>query len=385
MAVNPDFPLYRIVLTGGPCGGKTTALARLSSYLRERGFEVFTVPEAFTILCSNGLTMDYFASREGMDLIIQGTVLDLQEALEDGMEQILRARGKPAVILCDRGFMDGAAYMGMERFQSFLQGRNKDIADAREGRYNAVIHMVTAADGAPSFYSLENNVARSETPQEAIALDKKTQEAWMGHPRLLVLDNTTDFEGKMQRLIEAVAKLVGLPTNLSRAATKFKLLAIPDLSKFTVDYQIFEVEKIYLLAPATEQFNEPSSGSSHQYSFIRKRTIIGKDGNKVGGSVYGITLVKKTIDGQIMEMKRIITSREYASSMKQRDVTRHIIQQKRISFLYKHQSFSIHVSTEMSLSMLNPDVILLFMKFFVNLFSIQLIVFVFVDRFMKLP
>ncbi len=38
-------PFYKLVLTGGPCGGKTTALARLSSYLRERGFEVFTVPE----------------------------------------------------------------------------------------------------------------------------------------------------------------------------------------------------------------------------------------------------------------------------------------------------------------------------------------------------
>jgi predicted ATPase len=345
MASVQDIPLYRIVLTGGPCGGKTTALARLSSYLRERGFEVFTVPEAFTILCSNGLTMDYFASREGMDLIIQGTVLELQEALEDGMEKILRARGKPAVILCDRGFMDGAAYMGNEQFQTFLQSRKKDIADAREGRYNAVIHMVTAADGAPSFYSLENNVARSETPEEAIALDQKTQKAWMGHPRLLVLDNTTDFEGKMQRLIEAVAKLVGLPTNLSRAATKYKLRAVPDLTKFTVDYQIFEVEKIYLLAPVTHHSDVSSSGPSHQYSFIRKRTIIGKDGKRVGGWVYGITLVQKTSDGQIMEMKRIITSREYASSMKQRDVTRHIIQQKRISFLYMHQSFSIHVST----------------------------------------
>ena len=49
------------MFTGGPCGGKTTALARLSSYLRERGFEIFTVPEAYTILASNGFSLDYFA------------------------------------------------------------------------------------------------------------------------------------------------------------------------------------------------------------------------------------------------------------------------------------------------------------------------------------
>eukprot|EP00565_Helicotheca_tamesis_P002320 CAMPEP_0185739748 /NCGR_PEP_ID=MMETSP1171-20130828/36143_1 /TAXON_ID=374046 /ORGANISM="Helicotheca tamensis, Strain CCMP826" /LENGTH=124 /DNA_ID=CAMNT_0028411387 /DNA_START=7 /DNA_END=378 /DNA_ORIENTATION=- len=56
----PPSPLYKIVLTGGPCGGKTTALARLSSYLRERGFEVLTCPEAYTILASNGMSMSYY-------------------------------------------------------------------------------------------------------------------------------------------------------------------------------------------------------------------------------------------------------------------------------------------------------------------------------------
>jgi signal recognition particle GTPase len=58
-------PFFKFVLTGGPCGGKTTSLARLSSYLRERGFEVMTAPEAFTILAGNGFRMDYF-SVDGM-------------------------------------------------------------------------------------------------------------------------------------------------------------------------------------------------------------------------------------------------------------------------------------------------------------------------------
>lgn len=37
--------VLRFVLTGGPCAGKTTALARLSSFLRHRGYRVYTVPE----------------------------------------------------------------------------------------------------------------------------------------------------------------------------------------------------------------------------------------------------------------------------------------------------------------------------------------------------
>lgn len=54
-SIVPPNPVYKIVLTGGPCGGKTTLLARLSPYLRERGFEVMTCPEAFTLLVMNGM------------------------------------------------------------------------------------------------------------------------------------------------------------------------------------------------------------------------------------------------------------------------------------------------------------------------------------------
>jgi hypothetical protein len=240
--------------------------------------------------------------------------------------------------------MDGAAYMGVERFQKFLLSRNKEIPDAREGRYNAVFHMVTAADGAEQFYTLENNDARSETAEEAVVLDQKTQKAWVGHPRLLVLDNSTDFEGKMQRLIESMAKLVGLPTNLSRSSAKFKLKAPPDLSKFTVEYHIFEVEKVYLVNPDIGSNKSISERYEDQYTNVRKRTNIGKDGQRLGGSVYGLTTVQKSADGNMIEKKRIISSREYASCLKQRDFSRHIVRQQRISFLYRHQSFNIHVS-----------------------------------------
>lgn len=51
-------------------------------------------------------------------------------------------------------------------------------------RYNAVFHMVTAADGASAFYSLENNQARTETPEQAIDLDKRTQKCWLGHAHM---------------------------------------------------------------------------------------------------------------------------------------------------------------------------------------------------------
>jgi predicted ATPase len=347
-----QIPFYKFVLTGGPCGGKTTALARLYTFLRERGFEVITCPETFTILASNGMSLDFF-STEGMDVVIQQTVMDVQLSIEDGLERVLKARGKPAVLLCDRGLMDSAAYMAPDKWQKVLTTRHVQINDLRDNRYNAVFHLVTAAQGAEQFYTLENNAARTETPEMARIVDKKTQEAWVGHPHLYVFDNSSDFEGKLQRLVDTISKLVGLPTNLSRRSAKFLLRGIPDLSKFPpdIDCHVFEVEKVYLVhhqenlsisqSAISSGSKIPNKGGS--YSFVRRRTNIDQNGQKQG-SVYQLTTVQRTADGEMIEQKRIITAREYGSALKSRDLKRHVVRQQRISFLYQLQSFTIHVS-----------------------------------------
>jgi len=41
---NTEFPIYKIVITGGPCAGKTTSLAKIRQELSERGYRVFSVP-----------------------------------------------------------------------------------------------------------------------------------------------------------------------------------------------------------------------------------------------------------------------------------------------------------------------------------------------------
>jgi predicted ATPase len=328
-----EVPLYKFVFTGGPCGGKTTALARVFLYLRERGFEVITCPEAFTILATNGMNMDFFTT-EGMGKIIQGTVLDVQMSIEDSVERVLRARGKPAVILCDRGSMDGSVYVTKAEFQQVMAERNTNMVQLRDNRYNAVFHLVSAADGAEAHYTLANNKARTESPEEARQADKNTQKAWVGHPHLYVLDNTSDFEAKMSRLIDVVSKVVGLPSNLKRRSAKFLLKGQPNVASFPaeINYQMFEVEKAYL---------QQSDEESENYSFVRRRTNIDESG-KLLGSVYQLTTAKLS-DDELIEQKRIITQREYSAAYMTRDTNRHVVRQRRISFLYNLQSFVVHV------------------------------------------
>jgi hypothetical protein len=116
-------------------------------------------------------------------------------------------------------------------------------------------------------YTLENNAARSESADEAKVLDKKTQKCWSGHAHMYVFDNSTDFEGKLQRVVDRISKLVGLPSNLSRRSAKFLLKGRPNPLDFPNDvtYHIFEVEKVYLVNQDVDE---------QAYSFIRKRTTI---------------------------------------------------------------------------------------------------------------
>ncbi len=59
----------------------------------------------------------------------------------------------------------------------------------RDSRYDAILHMTTAADGAENFYASLNNEARYESVSEAIEKDNKLRVAYMGHKRWVFISN----------------------------------------------------------------------------------------------------------------------------------------------------------------------------------------------------
>jgi len=356
-------------MTGGPCAGKTTGLSKLSESLRNFGFSVYTVPEAATILFSNGIPFSDLTS-EYNTFAFQWTLLSLQISLEEGFERLARATNRPSVLICDRGLMDGAAYIDPFWWHRILQGKGLSNVEVREGRYDAVFHLVTAAQGAEKYYTTANNEARQETPEEARQQDTKTQLCWLGHPHHHIFDNSTDFKGKMQRLLDCAAKMVGMPFGkLSGVTKKYLLREVPSMENFPSAFQEFEVTKTYLRAIETKHFEGKSSDNLQalageeaagvgetpsklyrnftkakdkapvDYSFVRRR--------KQGGlSVYQLTIVKTAPNGKRIEMKRMITKREYKSLVAlDADPNRNVLRQKRYSFLWQTQSFQIHVFT----------------------------------------
>lgn len=78
-------------------------------------------------------------------------------------------------------------------------------------RYDGVVHLVTAADGAEDFYKSGhtvddsgNAVVRRENAEEARALDRKLQACFHGHPRHVVVRNDGGFQQKVDNTVQAV-------------------------------------------------------------------------------------------------------------------------------------------------------------------------------------
>ena len=196
--------IVKLVITGGPCGGKSTALAYVKRAAEAEGFRVLTVGETATELISGGVAPWTCAS----NAVYQGFQIALQTAKEEiFLAAAATMDAQRVLLLCDRGMMDNRAYMTEEEFAACLDARGETEA-AYLARYDAVFHLVTAADGAEAYYTTANNAARTETPEEARAVDARLIRAWEKHPHHVIFDNRGDFADKMARLTAAVTQLL---------------------------------------------------------------------------------------------------------------------------------------------------------------------------------
>src|SRR3954470_14875254 len=130
--------LPRIVLTGGPCAGKTSALSRLRARLQTYGRRVYTTSEASTLMLDGGAFV--VGTPPSQQQIYQKGVLEITLALEGALLAFARGIGDRAVLVCDRGAMDGKAYIGEPLWREVLGQMGLDEGQLRDGRYDAVVH-----------------------------------------------------------------------------------------------------------------------------------------------------------------------------------------------------------------------------------------------------
>ena len=242
--------MKRIVLTGGPCAGKTTALVRVIDHFNSLGFRVFCVPEVPTIYSLAG--WNYLTPNRQLYFEGERAILETQLTLENQFERLASVCKKPVLIVCDRGTMDISAYMSPQEWEDITSQTGVNSNQLRE-RYDAVLHLVSAADGAEQYYTTATNSTRYEKADEeglriARELDKKVIKAWSGHPHLRVINNHDDFERKMQRVIREISNVLGLPQPVTEER-KYLVEVIGQLPE-TIDSDILQT---YLVSePGTE-------------------------------------------------------------------------------------------------------------------------------------
>ena len=180
--LRPSTP-FRVVLTGGPGGGKTTAA---DLFRREIGDRVIVVPEAATLLFTGGFPRPTQADAQRS---AQNAIYQVQRGLED----IQAAQYPDRILLCDRGTVDGGAYWpdGAADFYDTVGSSHADEL----ARYDAVIFFETAALGHHGFES--ENRYRTESQQEAIELDGRLRALWSPHPHFTVVPHAASFFRKM--------------------------------------------------------------------------------------------------------------------------------------------------------------------------------------------
>ena len=197
--------IKKIVITGGPCAGKTTAMGWIKEAFTGRDYTVLFVPETATELISGGVA----PWTCGTNAEYQQCQVELQLTKERLFEQAARTMpGRKILIVCDRGGMDNWAYMNEQEGEQVLRYLNT-TKEAILNRYDAVFHLDTAARGIQNAYTLANNGARIETPAQAVALDDRTRAAWSQHPYHRIIHSGEDFVAKMQSLIREVSQFLG--------------------------------------------------------------------------------------------------------------------------------------------------------------------------------
>ncbi len=173
----------RVCFTGGPCSGKTTALAHCAQQLSQIGIKTFIVPEARTVLNKGGFVMNDKGMNPERQVKLHINLMRTQMALEDVLTDIAGDffPDDRVVILCDRGVMDSQAYMSPTSWQALLDETGWTNTQLRDKRYDQVLDLVTSADGAEEFF-VANDKDLSEDSDEAFKIDRKIRLAWIGHP-----------------------------------------------------------------------------------------------------------------------------------------------------------------------------------------------------------
>jgi predicted ATPase len=176
-----------VVLTGGPGAGKTAVLELV---LATTCRHVRVLPEAAGVVFGGGFPrLDGLGQRRAA----QRAIFHVQRELE-----VLGEAEDAAILLCDRGTLDGLAYWPGD--PADLWDAVHSSLDAELARYSAVIHLQTPSAGA----GYRGSSIRTESAEMAAEVDARIAAVWSAHPRVITIPAAGDFVVKANAALAAI-------------------------------------------------------------------------------------------------------------------------------------------------------------------------------------
>ena len=316
--------ITKIVLTGGPAAGKTSLISRiLKEFKQENGWRVITIPETATDLIS-GFGIKPFGNCVSMlafqDFVIADQIhkekLALQAAEIVPEDNIL--------IIYDRALMDDKAYISDEEFARVISRFDGRTEQSVLANYDAVLHLVTCAKGAEFAYDL-GNTARTESLEYAREMDDRTLRAWQGHPNLKIIDNSVNFQDKLQRAIREIYRIVGEP--VPQTKKRKYLISMPDMAEFAEKYSAVAIDMMqtYLrdTSPDIERrVRQQRNGDDYLYFYNEKHL---------------------SADGSRWDTEKPISEKKYVRYLMEGDPQYHSVHKTKYRFVYNTCRFEIDI------------------------------------------
>ncbi len=188
-----------IVITGGPCAGKTSVIERLKQALNH---EAVFVGEAATELFTAGQPLPQPDWSKADWLELQRAITQRQLVLEATAHAEARFTGR-RLIICDRALGDNTAYpMGETAVAEAVGDRSSWLR-----RYQAVFHLESLATAQPERFGQIGNASRYESLPEAQALEYRARAAWENHPCWLFLAGNQTIDRLGAELLRLISNL----------------------------------------------------------------------------------------------------------------------------------------------------------------------------------
>lgn len=312
--------VHKVLLTGGPCGGKTTSINQLKQALSDK-HDVYVVSELGEFMAKVGVTFEsmsetmpeytknFWASQVGMQI-----------SREDNLRFFFGKGGRDIILLCDRGIWDCFAFGPDHLRIEYLSESKNSRQLLLEDRYDLVVVMVSSAFGIPEIYGLDNNILRTENLQQAIDLEKRMLDIYSGHPNMFIVDNFVKNIGlKIERVCKGVSRFIAQENPLmtihklkipSKKCMDRIMDRIPSLKRYVV------TEKHTFLVPSQEDshaklvkrsFNDGHEVMEVHWLVIKPNTSGRNRRIKIEGSFYESRLAAQN-SAHHCEVRKTITT-----------------------------------------------------------------------------